>query len=100
MTSHHRALQAVAVQQCEVSGDVGRVCVEVEEGEREVGRVRRERAESQARCRELVAQIEVRTRWWIWSGLPHHSSVVEKEQLGLLSSSLYTEGRWVNSSNA
>ena len=50
----------VVMEQCEVSGEVGRVHGEVVEGEREVGRLRKERAECQVRCRELVAQIEVR----------------------------------------
>ena len=50
----------VVVEQCEVSGEVGRVHDEVVEGEREVGRLKKERAECQVRCRELMTQIEVR----------------------------------------
>ena len=50
----------VVMEQCEVGGKVGRVNGEVVEGEREVGRLQKERAECQVRCREFVAQIEVR----------------------------------------
>ena len=49
------------MEQCEVSEEVGRVCGEIGEGEREVVRTRKERVERQTHCRDTVAQIEVRT---------------------------------------
>ena len=47
------------MEHCEVSVDVGRVHGEVGKGEREVVKVRKERVERQAHCRELIAQIQV-----------------------------------------
>ena len=42
-----------------VSVEVEKICGEIGEGEREVVRIQRERAESQAHCRKLMAQIKV-----------------------------------------
>ena len=52
----------MAEEQCEVTGDVGRVWGEVREVEGEAVRVQKERMESQTRCRELMAQLQVRKR--------------------------------------
>ena len=58
--SYNRSLREVVLEQCGVSGEVGRVCGEIGEVEREVVRLQRERAECQGLCRELMAQIKVR----------------------------------------
>ena len=52
----------MVAEHCGVSCEVGKVCMEVGEGEEEVGRVQKERRESQARSRELAAKIEVGLR--------------------------------------
>ena len=53
-----RALRGAVEKQCGVSVRVGRVWREVEEGRREVVKLKRERHETQRHCRELTTQIQ------------------------------------------
>lgn len=50
------------MEHSDVSVEVEKICGEIREGEEEVARIKRKRAESQAHCRGLMAQIKVRSK--------------------------------------